>query len=280
LLLILITCYSVKCQIRILDNKTYMHQEQHPFPLLFMEVRSIHRNRIRFDYNNFMATRKKTSISRQPDRTKRILQLLESAYLRAECSLNFSNPLELLVATILSAQCTDKRVNIVTENLFRKYRSAEDYACAASEVLENDIRSTGFYRNKAKNIQGACRALRNTFHCSVPDTMEDLLQLPGVARKTANVVLGNAFQKAAGIVVDTHVFRVSRRLGFSNAKTPENVEQDLMQIIPQKRWIDFSHQVILHGRMVCKARKPLCPQCPLEILCHSEDKQLLPPLNV
>jgi endonuclease-3 len=221
-----------------------------------------------------MATTKKTSVSKPPDRTGRILRRLESAYPNAECSLDFRNPLELLIATILSAQCTDARVNIVTKKLFRKYRSADDYAAAAPEELENDIRSTGFFRNKARNIQTACRMLRDTFNGSVPDTMEELLKLPGVARKTANVVLGTAFRKAEGIVVDTHVFRVSKRLDLSRAQTPENVERDLMAILPRNRWIAFSHQAILHGRMLCKARKPLCPQCPLESLCCSPDKQI------
>jgi endonuclease-3 len=221
-----------------------------------------------------MATKNKTSTSRNTGRTKQILDKLETVYTNAECSLNFSNPLELLIATILSAQCTDERVNLVTKDLFKKYRSAADYAGTATETLENDIRSTGFYRNKAKNIQGSCRMLQDTFHNSVPDRMEDLLQLPGVARKTANVVLGTAFHKASGIVVDTHVFRVSRRLGLSGGKTPEDVERDLMQSLPKEKWISFPHQAILHGRMICKARKPLCPRCPLETLCDSDEKQI------
>jgi len=221
-----------------------------------------------------MTTRKKNSSAKKTDRTGRILKLLAAAYPDAECSLDHVNPLQLLIATILSAQCTDERVNIVTRDLFRKYRTAADYAGAETAALENDIRSTGFYRNKAKNIQRACRMLQDDFRGSVPDSMEELLKLPGVARKTANVVLGVAFGKATGVVVDTHVFRISRRLGFSKAKTPENVEKDLMQILPQDRWISFSHQTILHGRRICKARKPLCPECTLEPLCDSEDKQL------
>jgi endonuclease-3 len=156
--------------------------------------------------------------------------------------------------------------------LFRKYRSPQDYANAPREEFESDIRSTGFYHNKAKSIQGACRMLLEKFRGAVPETMEELLQLPGVARKTANVVLGVAFGKAAGIVVDTHVFRVSHRLDLTNSDTPERVEMDLMQCVPRGRWISFSHQMILHGRNACKARKPLCSVCPIEKLCNSEDK--------
>jgi endonuclease-3 len=221
-----------------------------------------------------MTQRKKTTASGPPQRVKAIVRLLEEAYPDAACSLDHGNPLELLVATILSAQCTDERVNIVTKSLFKKYRSAADYARAAVQDLETDIHSTGFYRNKAKSIQGACRMLEEKFKGAVPDKMEDLIQLPGVARKTANVVLGNAFDKAEGIVVDTHVFRVSRRLELSDADTPENVEKDLMKILPRNKWIAFSHQIILHGRRICKARKPLCPECPLEKLCRSPEKQM------
>jgi endonuclease III len=221
-----------------------------------------------------MTTEKKKDGFTPMDRTAQILSTLERSYSNARCSLHFNNPLELLIATILSAQCTDERVNLVTKDLFRKYRAPADYAGISTEILENDIRSTGFYRNKTKSIQGACRMILEKFRGNVPETMEELLQLPGVARKTANVVLGVAFNKASGIVVDTHVFRVSRRIGFSDAKTPENIERDLMRIVPQNRWIDFSHQTILHGRKICKARKPLCPQCPIENLCMSEDKQL------
>jgi len=221
-----------------------------------------------------MKTEKKKTASEQAGRIKQILKKFDATYPDARCSLNHKTPLQLLIATILSAQCTDERVNLVTKDLFRKYRTAEEYARAASEILENDIRSTGFYRNKTKNIQGACRVLLDTFNGTVPDTMEELLLLPGVARKTANVVLGVSFHKAVGVVVDTHVFRISRRLDFSHAKTPEKVELDLMRILPQSRGISFSHQVILHGRSVCKARKPLCLQCSIENLCTSEDKQM------
>jgi len=208
----------------------------------------------------------------QPDRIKKILSGLDHAYPNAQCALVYSNPLELLIATILSAQCTDARVNIVTKDLFRKYRSPQDYANAPREELENDIRSTGFYHNKTKSIQGACRVIIEKFDGTVPDTMEKLLELPGVARKTANVVLGVAFGKAEGIVVDTHVFRVSRRLDLTKSDTPERIEADLTQSIPTNRWIPFSHQLILHSRNTCKARKPLCSVCPVEKVCYSQDK--------
>lgn len=219
-----------------------------------------------------MPTKNKLGIGKKSDRIRRILRGLDSTYANAQCALVHANPLELLIATILSAQCTDERVNLVTRDLFRKYRSPRDYADAPREALENDIRSTGFYHNKAKSIQGTCRMILEKFGNSVPDTMEELLQLPGVARKTANVVLGVAFGKAEGIVVDTHVFRVSRRLDLTQSETPERVEIDLMQAIPRNRWISFPHQMILHGRQLCKARKPLCLVCPLEKVCYSEDK--------
>jgi endonuclease-3 len=220
-------------------------------------------------------TMKKTSSPKKPsNRIKQILRIMENSYPDAECTLRHSNSLELLIATILSAQCTDERVNIVTRDLFRKYTTAEDYAHVPREDLEKDIQSTGFYRNKAKSIQGACLMILDAFGGMVPDTMEELVKLPGVARKTANVVLGVAFGKAGGIVVDTHVFRVARRLGLSASDTAEKVERDLIKIIPKKRWIKFSHQVILHGRKICKARKPLCGLCPLEKICNSDDKTL------
>jgi endonuclease-3 len=221
-----------------------------------------------------MPKKKKSNAGGQPDRLKKILDGLDRAYPNAQCALLHSNPLELLVATVLSAQCTDARVNIVTKDLFRKYRSPRDYVKAPQEELEADIRSTGFYRNKAKSIRGACAMILEKFGGAVPDSMEKLLQLPGVARKTANVVLGVAFHKAEGIVVDTHVYRVSRRLDLSDSETPENVERDLMQVIPRERWISFSHQMILHGRTACKARNPLCSRCPVEKVCESEDKEL------
>ena len=221
-----------------------------------------------------MVRKKKFSPEEQSNRIRGILSGMDSAYPNAECALKHSNPLELLIATILSAQCTDERVNLVTRDLFRKYRTPKDYADAPREELERDIRSTGFYHNKTKSIQGACRMLIEKFGGSVPDSMEALLQLPGVARKTANVVLGVAFCKAEGIVVDTHVFRVSRRLDLTESETPEQIERDLMQLIPRSRWISFSHQMILHGRRTCKARKPLCPVCPVEKICVSADKTI------
>ena len=202
-------------------------------------------------------------------RTRKIISLLKKAYPDARCSLNFANPLELLVATILSAQCTDERVNIVTRDLFRKYRSADDYMKGSREELEQDIRSTGFYRNKAKSIQGACEIISQKYKGRVPDTIEELLALPGVARKTANVVLGNAFGIASGVVVDTHVERLARRLGLTEQKQPEKIERDLIELVPRRDWIDFSHLLIYHGRRVCKARTPLCEKCVIEKLCPS-----------
>ena len=202
-------------------------------------------------------------------RTRKIIRLLKSEYPEARCSLNFTNPLELLVATILSAQCTDERVNLVTSELFRKYRSCEEYADAPTEELEADIRPTGFFRNKAKAIQGACRMLREQHGSRVPATMQELLALPGVARKTANVVLGNAYGIASVVVVDTHVARLSERLALSVERQPEKIERDLLEIVPKKDWIDFSHLLIAHGRRICKARTPLCHECLLEPLCPS-----------
>ena len=202
-------------------------------------------------------------------RTRKIIKLLKRAYPDAKCSLNHSGPLELLIATILSAQCTDERVNIVTADLFRKYRRAEDYLRVPQTELEQDIRSTGFYRNKAKAIQGACRIISEAHGGRVPDNLEELLALPGVARKTANVVLGNAFQITSGIVVDTHVQRLSERLVLTAEKQPEKIERDLMLLVPRKDWILFSHLLIAHGRAVCKARKPSCAECIIEPLCPS-----------
>jgi endonuclease-3 len=217
---------------------------------------------------------KKAVSEKQPERIRRILRKLDAAYPDAQCALVHSDPLELLVATILSAQCTDERVNLVTRALFQKYRAPGDYVKVPQETLERDIRSTGFYRNKARSIQGACKLILEKFGGSVPRTMEELVQLPGVARKTANVVLGVAFGVAEGVVVDTHVTRVSRRLDLSDLETPEDIERDLMRIVPRNQWISFSHQMILHGRSTCKARKPLCLRCPVEKECNSEDKIL------
>jgi endonuclease-3 len=204
-----------------------------------------------------------------PEQVSAIITELRRLYPDAACTLNFSNPLELLIATQLSAQCTDERVNAVTEKLFQKYRTAEDYVKVSQEELEQDIRSTGFYRNKAKNIRAACQSILQNFGGEVPRTMEGLLSLPGVARKTANVVLGNAFGIVEGFVVDTHVGRLARRLGWTTNEDPVKVEQDLMRIIPQQDWLDLSHLLIFHGRAICHARKPLCEQCTLAHLCPS-----------
>lgn len=205
----------------------------------------------------------------ESDRARKIIALLKKRYPDAKCSLNYSNPLELLVATILSAQCTDERVNLVTQDLFRKYLKAQDYLRVSQAELESDIRSTGFYRNKAKAIQGACRMICERHKGRVPDDMKELLTLPGVARKTANVVLGNAFGVAAGVVVDTHVGRVSKRLHLTSHEQPEKIERDLMELVAKRDWIDFSHLLIYHGRQTCKARKPLCDECVIEKYCPS-----------
>ncbi|MCA1615251.1 MAG: endonuclease III [Acidobacteria bacterium] len=203
----------------------------------------------------------------QKKRTGKITSALKRAYPDARCSLNHSNPLELLVATILSAQCTDERVNAVTAELFRKYRRAGDYTAAPAGELERDIHSTGFFRNKAKAIQGACRLIAGRYEGRVPETMDELLELPGVARKTANVVLGNAYGIASGVVVDTHVARLSQRLGLTAHEQPEKIERDLSELVPRKDWIVFPHLLIAHGRAVCKARAPLCEGCILLPLC-------------
>ena len=204
-----------------------------------------------------------------PEQIRAITAELRHLYPDAKCSLNFSNPLELLIATQLSAQCTDERVNLVTLDLFQKYRSDEDYATTSQEELEQDIRSTGFYRNKAKNIRAACQRLITNYDGEVPRTMADLLTLPGVARKTANVVLGNAFGIVEGFVVDTHIGRLARRFGWTTNEDPVKVEQDLMRLVPQHDWLDLSHLMIFHGRAICLARKPLCEQCALAKLCPS-----------
>jgi endonuclease III len=207
-----------------------------------------------------------------PQRVEELLRRLRAAYPRAECALTHTNAWELLVATILSAQCTDARVNMVTPGLFRKFPSPSAFAEASLPAIEEEIRSTGFYHNKAKSISGAAKRVVSEFGGKVPDTMEELLTLPGVARKTANVVLGVAFKKAEGVVVDTHVLRLSHRLGLTRAEDPRRVEEDLMRVIPRDRWIAFSHEMIHHGRQICIARKPKCVDCPLETLCHAVDK--------
>jgi len=194
-------------------------------------------------------------------------------YPAATCALHHRNPFELLIATILSAQCTDKRVNEVTPGLFAKYPTPLDFASARQEVLANDIRSTGFFNNKAKSVIGAARTIVNQFGGQVPRTMEEMLTIPGAARKTANVVLGTAYGIASGIVVDTHVQRISARLDLTKNTEPVKIERDLVKIIPTERWILFSHQVILHGRALCLARNPKCAQCGLESLCYAKDKR-------
>jgi endonuclease-3 len=207
-----------------------------------------------------------------PKRIAELLRRLQAAYPNAECALHHRNAWELLVATILSAQCTDVRVNMVTPELFRKFPTPAAFAEASLPAIEQEIRSTGFYHNKAKSISGAAKKLIGDFGGKVPETMAELLTLPGVARKTANVVLGVAFGKAEGVVVDTHVLRLSHRLGLTRAEDPKKVEQDLMRIIPRDHWIAFSHEMIHHGRQVCIARKPRCVECPLETLCNAPDK--------
>ena len=207
------------------------------------------------------------SFQDRQSRTRKIVESLQKAYPNAHCELNFSNPLELLVATILSAQCTDKRVNIVTAELFKKFRQASDYAEAPLSEIEEVIRTTGFFRNKAKNIQACCRKLVELHGGDVPRTMEELIHLNGVGRKTANVVLGNAFNINVGVVVDTHVGRLSLRLGLTKETNPEKVEQDLMKLVPRERWTLFSHWLIWHGRRRCSARKPDCAMCEIRALC-------------
>jgi endonuclease-3 len=207
-----------------------------------------------------------------PTRVHKILELLERTYPEAQCALRHANPFQLLVSTILSAQCTDERVNKVTPGLFQKYPTPHDFAALRKEALEEDIRSTGFFRNKSKSIIGASKKIVAEFGGKVPEMMEELLTLPGVARKTANVVLGTAYGKAVGVVVDTHVHRIARRLDLTRQDTPEKIEQDLMRVVPQSKWIEFSHQLIFHGRRCCTARKPNCAECSLDELCYAKDK--------
>lgn len=215
---------------------------------------------------------KTTAAAHDPGRLAELLRRLRAAYPDAECALHHTTPWQLLVATILSAQCTDARVNMVTPALFRKFPTPQAFAQASLPAIEEEIRSTGFFHNKAKSISGAAQKVVADFGGRVPDNMSDLLSLPGVARKTANVVLGVAFHKAEGVVVDTHVLRLSSRLGLTQAEDPKRVEEDLMRIIPRDRWIAFSHEMIHHGRQVCVARKPRCADCPLETLCNAPDK--------
>lgn len=207
-----------------------------------------------------------------PERISEILKRLDQTYPAVTCALTHSSAWELLVATILSAQSTDVNVNRVTPELFRKYPTVEAFAALTPEQLEPDVRSTGFFRNKSKSVVGAAKKIVADFGGQVPDDMDKLLTLPGVARKTANVVLGTWFKKAEGVVVDTHVHRISRRLELTAQDDPQKIEQDLMRIIPREKWILFSHQIIWHGRKLCYARKPSCADCPLENLCHAADK--------
>ncbi len=207
-----------------------------------------------------------------PERVAEILKRLDQLYPEVTCALTHSSAWELLVATILSAQSTDVNVNRVTPELFRKYPTVEAFAALTPEQLEPDVRSTGFFRNKSKSVVGAAKKVVSDFGGQVPDDMEKLLTLPGVARKTANVVLGSWFKKADGVVVDTHVHRISRRLELTTQDEPQKIEQDLMKVIPREKWILFSHQIIWHGRKLCIARKPKCAECALENLCHAGDK--------
>jgi endonuclease-3 len=207
-----------------------------------------------------------------PERIAAILKALDEAYPNAVCALNHKTPWELLVATILSAQCTDVRVNMVTPELFKRFPTPAAMAKAQIPELEDLIRTTGFFRNKAKSIKGAAQAIIEKFNGEVPRTLAELITVPGAARKTANVVLGVSYGLAEGVVVDTHVFRIARRLGLAKGDTPQKVEEELMKVIPREKWIDFSHQIIHHGRQVCIALKPKCNACNLEPLCHSKDK--------
>jgi endonuclease III len=209
-----------------------------------------------------------------PKRVAAILQKLDEAYPNAECELKHENAFQLLISTILSAQCTDVRVNQVTETLYKKYRGPKDFAYADPKELEQEIRPTGFFRNKTKSVMGASKEIVEKFGGEVPRTMDEMLTLPGVARKTANVVLGTAYGIASGVVVDTHVQRVGYRLDLTRNEDPKKIEQDLMQVIPKEKWIIFSHQIIWHGRRVCAARKPKCMECNLETICYSKDKTI------
>lgn len=215
--------------------------------------------------------RPKTAAERK-QRLAEILRRLDEMYPRATCALHHRSPWELLVATILSAQCTDKRVNEVTPDLFAKYPTPADFAAARPEVVANDIRSTGFFNNKAKSLVGAGKRVVSEFGGAVPKTMEEMLTIPGAARKTANVVLGTAYGIASGVVVDTHVQRIARRLDLTRNTDPVKVEQDLIKILPKEKWILFSHQIILHGRALCVARNPKCAECQLNSLCYAPDK--------
>ncbi|MDE0518884.1 MAG: endonuclease III [Bdellovibrionales bacterium] len=209
----------------------------------------------------------KEALKTKKQRVKKVVHLLKRYHPKADCALYHKNPVQLLVATVLSAQCTDKRVNQVTKTLFKKYPTAKAFASANLRELEQEIHSTGFFRSKAQNIKAACQKIQKEFKGKVPSCLEDLLTLPGVGRKTAHVILGTAFQISSGVVVDTHVRRLSNRLHFTNSKDPEKIEKDLNYLLPKKEWIYFSHALILHGREVCKARAPRCNTCFLEEFC-------------
>jgi endonuclease III len=209
-----------------------------------------------------------------PKRVAAILEKLDEAYPAAHCELKHENPFQLLISTILSAQCTDVRVNQVTQELYKKYKTPQDFAYASPAELEQEIRPTGFFRNKTKSIMGASKAIVEKFSGQVPRTMEEMLSLPGVARKTANVVLGTGYGIASGVVVDTHVIRLSERLDLTHSQDPKKIEQDLMKVIPEQKWIIFSHQLIWHGRRVCVARKPRCVECNMQKICYSKDKAI------
>ena len=202
-------------------------------------------------------------------RAVEIIKILNKTYPKSRTSLHYKTPLQLLIATILAAQCTDKRVNKITSSLFAKYKSSSDFARAQQKVLEEEIRSAGLYKNKAKNIIAASKKMVEEFKGKVPDTMEMLITLPGVARKTANIVLSSIFKKAEGIAVDTHVMRLSVRFGLSREKNPDKIEQDLMKVVPRKYWLDFNYLLVNHGRKICMARKPACPECAIKLLCPS-----------
>ena len=218
------------------------------------------------------ATAHGKSTGTDPARVARILAGLDAMYPNAVCELTHANPFQLLISTILSAQCTDVRVNQVTAELYKKYKTPEDFAYATPSELEQEIRPTGFFRNKTKSVMGAGKVLVEKFGGVVPKTMEEILTLPGVARKTGNVVLGSGYGIAVGVVVDTHVIRLSNRLDLTHHTEPIKIEQDLMRILPQQKWIQFSHQLIWHGRRVCVARKPRCIECKIEKLCYAKDK--------
>jgi endonuclease-3 len=203
------------------------------------------------------------------NRTLKIIELLEKEHRDARIALNYTNPLELLIATILSAQCTDERVNIVTKTLFKKYRNVEDYAKADLKQLEQDVRPTGFYRNKAKNIKKCCQMIVEKFSSHIPKTMEEILELPGVARKTANIVLSHAYGVVEGIAVDTHVRRLSQRLKLTENDDPDKIEQDLMELVPKDKWMRLTELLIFHGRKICTAKKPKCESCVISKLCPS-----------